>query len=87
MKHKNHKKKSAKKDNNNSMIRTPSFKMTPSGIIPSGWTQDLRNRLVEHYKEYDYQFMKLEVTDDNEELDKIFNCGKVMQEVLKSSLL
>jgi hypothetical protein len=44
---------------NSNIIQIPLFKLTPSGIIPSGWSKDIRNRLNRHYNEYDFQFMKI----------------------------
>lgn len=63
-------------EKNENTIAVPTFKFTPSGLVPAGWNKDLRNRLLKHYNTQDYQFMKLEVTDDDEDLNKLFNCGE-----------
>lgn len=49
----------------NDCIKVKSLKITPSGLIPTGWTTDLRNRMVRHFQDYDYQFLKIQVTDDD----------------------
>jgi hypothetical protein len=43
----------------NDCIKVKSLKITPSGLIPTGWTTDLRNRMVRHFQDYDYQFLKI----------------------------
>lgn len=53
-------------------IRVKTVKVTPSGIIPYGWTKDLRNRLNRHFFDNDFQFLKVEVTNDDEMKTKIF---------------
>lgn len=55
------------------MIKVPSFKLTPSGMVPAGWSYDTRNRLFRHFQKYDFQFIKIEVTDDDLK-SKLFQC-------------
>lgn len=40
-------------------IEVKALKVTPSGLLPAGWTRDLRNRLVRQYRNYDFQFLKI----------------------------
>lgn len=60
--------------------------MTPSGLIPSGWTKDLRNRLVRHYRLYDFQFMKLQVTDDDPLRSSLYQCKDIMRQYIEKKL-
>jgi hypothetical protein len=50
---------------NNHCIKVKSLKATPSGLIHTGWATDLRNRMVRHFQDYDYQFLKIQATDDD----------------------
>lgn len=52
-------KKRKNKFNYNDNIEVKALKITPSGLLPAGWTRDLRNRLVRQYKNYDFQFLKV----------------------------
>lgn len=48
-----------KRLNYNDNIQVKALKATPSGFLPSGWTQDIRNRMVREYNQNDFQFLKI----------------------------
>lgn len=72
--------------NDKDTIITPKFRLTPSGMVPGGWCKDQRNRLFNHFRDYDYQFMKLEIRDDDEKFSKMFNCGVLMKMSLEVAM-
>lgn len=69
------KRKEKKKLNFKDNIQVKALKATPSGLLPAGWTRDLRNRMVRQFNTSDYQFLKIEVTDDDDLRSKLFNGG------------
>lgn len=81
-------KKQQKKDKQNDTdkvkdnIVVKSIKMTPSGLIPMGWNKDLRNRLSRNYPNNDFQFLRLEVTNDDSEKTHLYNGGEIFTKIL-----
>lgn len=71
---------------NENLIRVPKLKMTPSGLIPCGWSIDMRNRLNRHYRAFDFQFIKIEVSNDDEEKSQLFNGRELMRNYLTNIL-
>lgn len=49
--------------------------MTPSGLVPAGWNIDIRNRLSRNFPNNDFQFMRVEVTNDDSDRSKLFQGG------------
>ena len=74
--------KSKRKLNFTDNIQIKALKATPSGLLPAGWTRDLRNRMVRHFNQNDFQFLKIEVTNDDDERGKLFNGGEAMRKHL-----
>lgn len=65
--------------NFNDNIQVKALKATPSGLIPAGWTRDLRNRMTRHFNKNDFQFLKIQVTSDDDLRSRLYGGKKLKQ--------
>lgn len=66
------------------LIYIPRIKLTPNGIVYAGWTMEVASKILKHFRDFEYQFLKCEISDDQGR--KIQNSPHILQTYMRKSM-